>query len=136
MELVTTGEVKHITLRSNTDLYEVAIEIHGPKAPKVTVFTANADWLAGRKVGPGALFPNLSLNIVVSDKKDLPAVLTAIRRHNKIVQADADKRALEYQKNGAEQLAQFMAEAQSNTPGKVEWHHNMSFVGTDDEEEE
>jgi hypothetical protein len=51
MELVTTGEVKHITLRSNTDLYEVAIEIHGPKAPKVTVFTANADWLAGRKVG-------------------------------------------------------------------------------------
>jgi hypothetical protein len=87
-------------------------------------------------IEPGALFPNLSLNIVVSDKKDLPAVLTAIRRHNKIVQADADKRALEYQKNGAEQLAQFMAEAQSNTPGKVEWHHNMSFVGTDDEEEE
>lgn len=87
-------------------------------------------------IEPGAIFPQVSLNIVVSDKKDLPAVLTAIRRHNRLVQQDVDKRAAEYQKNGAEALAQFMKDAQEQTPGKVEWPYGTTFTGTDDEDEE
>ena len=51
MELVTTGEIKHITLRTSTEVYEVAIEISGPKTPKTVVFEANPDFLIGKKVG-------------------------------------------------------------------------------------
>lgn len=60
MELVTTGEIRNLTLRTNTEVYEVAIAIHGPKTEKVVVFAANPDWLAGKRMGD-------TVTITVSD---------------------------------------------------------------------
>lgn len=86
-------------------------------------------------IDPGSIYPQVSLNIVVSDKKDLPAILTAIRRHNRLIQNDIDKRAAEYQKNGAEALAQFMKENRENSPGVVQWPHSYSIEGYGEEDE-